>query len=213
MSDENVKATEDKATVEKANSAAEDKATEEKAKPAAKDKATEAKAKPAAEKKAAVEKAPVAEEKAEPAIEEPKAETPKLKIAPPPAGSQFHATGRRKRSIARVYITPGNGEITVNKRPIENYFFRGIWRYMVAQPLELTGTGDLFNVKINVRGGGQTGQAGAVKQALARALCEFSSELRPALKKAGFLMRDARVVERKKYGLAGARKRFQFSKR
>jgi small subunit ribosomal protein S9 len=192
---------------------------EEKAKPVVKEKKAKASVKKAkADKKddkvGDGESAEAVDPVEEPKVEEPKPVVPsKPQVAAPPAGSQFRATGRRKKSVARVFLTPGNGEITINKRPIENYFFRGIWRYMVAQPMLLTGTRDLFNVNVNVSGGGQTGQAGAVKHGISRALTEFNIDLRAALKSAGFLTRDARAVERKKYGLAGARKRYQFSKR
>ncbi len=204
-----------KKPVEKAEPAVEEK----KAKPVAKEKKAKASGKKAkADKKEDEvgddESAKVADPVEEPKVEEPKPiDPPKPQLAAPPAGSQFRATGRRKKSVARVYLTPGNGEITINKRPIENYFFRGIWRYMAVQPMLLTGTRDLFNVNVNVHGGGQTGQAGAVKHAISRALLEFNIDLRAPLKSAGFLTRDARTVERKKYGLAGARKRYQFSKR
>jgi small subunit ribosomal protein S9 len=126
---------------------------------------------------------------------------------------QFYGTGRRKTSVARVFLRAGQGQITVNKRSFENYFPRESLRLMVAQPLELTGTATQLDVKVNVAGGGLSGQAGAVRHGIARALLEFNDKLRPQLKRAGFLTRDPRMKERKKYGQPGARKRFQFSKR
>jgi len=126
---------------------------------------------------------------------------------------QFYGTGRRKTSVARVFLRAGQGQITVNKRPFEDYFPRESLRLLVAQPLELTGTAAQLDVKANVAGGGLSGQAGAVRHGIARALLEFNDKLRPQLKRAGFLTRDPRMKERKKYGQPGARKRFQFSKR
>lgn len=126
---------------------------------------------------------------------------------------QFYGTGRRKTSVARVFLRPGEGRITVNKRPVEDYFPRETLRLLVAQPLELTGTTTQFDVKVNVAGGGLSGQAGAVRHGIARALLVFNDKLRSQLKRAGFLTRDPRMKERKKYGQPGARKRFQFSKR
>ncbi|MBI3457137.1 MAG: 30S ribosomal protein S9 [Candidatus Rokubacteria bacterium] len=126
---------------------------------------------------------------------------------------QFYGTGRRKTSVARVFLRPGQGQITVNKRPFEDYFPRESLRLLVAQPLELTGTATQLNVVANVRGGGLSGQAGAVRHGIARGLLQFDEKLRPQLKRAGFLTRDPRMKERKKYGQPGARKRFQFSKR
>jgi small subunit ribosomal protein S9 len=127
---------------------------------------------------------------------------------------QFHGTGRRKTAIARVFIRPGGqGQITVNRRTFEDYFPRESLRLLVAQPLELTGTAAQFDVKVNVGGGGLSGQAGAVRHGIARALVRFDDKLRPQLKRAGLLTRDPRMKERKKYGQPGARKRFQFSKR
>lgn len=128
-------------------------------------------------------------------------------------GVQFYGTGRRKTAVARVFLRPGQGRITVNRRPFEDYFPRESLRLIVAQPLELTGTGAELDVKVNVGGGGLSGQAGAVRHGIARALLEFNDKLRPQLKRAGFLTRDPRMKERKKYGQPGARKRFQFSKR
>ena len=126
---------------------------------------------------------------------------------------QFYGTGRRKTSVARVFLRPGQGRIVVNRRPIEDYFPRETLRLLVTQPLELTGTTSQLDVKVNVGGGGLSGQAGAVRHGIARALLEFNVELRPQLKRAGMLTRDPRMKERKKYGQPGARKRFQFSKR
>ena len=129
------------------------------------------------------------------------------------AATQFYATGRRKESTARVFLRPGTGTITVNYREFGNYFPTEALRVQVKQPLQLTETADKFDVLCTVDGGGITGQAGAIRLGIARALCEFNAELRPRLKKDGLLTRDARAKERKKYGMAGARKRFQFSKR
>ena len=129
------------------------------------------------------------------------------------AAIQYYATGRRKESTARVFLRPGTGSITVNYREFGNYFPTEALRVQVTQPLQLTETADKFDVLCTVDGGGITGQAGAIRLGIARALCEFNAELRPRLKKDGLLTRDARAKERKKYGMAGARKRFQFSKR
>jgi small subunit ribosomal protein S9 len=126
---------------------------------------------------------------------------------------QFYGTGRRKTSVARVFLRPGPGRIMVNRRTFEDYFPRESLRLIVAQPLELTGTATQLDVLVNVTGGGLSGQAGAVRHGISRALLEFNGELRPQLKRAGFLTRDPRMKERKKYGQPGARKRFQFSKR
>lgn len=126
---------------------------------------------------------------------------------------QWHAVGRRKSAVARVYLRPGTGSVTINHRPIETYFVRPTSRQLVLAPFVLTETEGKFDVVINVRGGGLSGQAGAVRHGITRALMEFDPELRGALKRAGFVTRDARRVERKKYGQPGARKRFQFSKR
>jgi small subunit ribosomal protein S9 len=126
---------------------------------------------------------------------------------------RFYGTGRRKTSVARVFLLPGQGQITINKRAFEDYFPREALRLMVAQPLELTGTTAQLDVRVNVGGGGLSGQAGAVRHGIARALLEYDEGLRPQLKRAGFLTRDPRMKERKKYGQPGARKRFQFSKR
>ena len=129
------------------------------------------------------------------------------------AALQYYATGRRKESTARVFLRPGKGTITVNHREFGNYFPTEALRVQVRQPLQLTEAADKFDVVCTVDGGGVTGQAGAIRLGIARALVEFNGELRPRLKKEGLLTRDARAKERKKYGMAGARKRFQFSKR
>ena len=126
---------------------------------------------------------------------------------------RFYATGKRKRAIARVYMKPGSGNIVVNKRSFEEYFPRPSLKMVIRQPLEITGKTNQFDFYINVAGGGVAGQAGAVKHGISKALLAADADLRTVLKKAGFLTRDARVVERKKYGQHGARKRFQFSKR
>jgi small subunit ribosomal protein S9 len=125
----------------------------------------------------------------------------------------FTATGRRKASIARVRLSPGEGKILVNKRDFDDYFPWETGKAAVRQPLEATETVGKVDITISVRGGGLTGQAGAIRHGISRALTLFDPELRGALKKAGYLTRDARVVERKKYGQPGARKKFQFSKR
>ncbi len=129
------------------------------------------------------------------------------------AEARYYGTGRRKSSVARVYLVPGNGKITINKRNIDDYFGLETLKLIIRQPLELTGLGAKFDVKVNVFGGGFTGQAGAIRHGISRALLEADAELRPALKKAGFLTRDPRMKERKKYGLKGARRAPQFSKR
>lgn len=126
---------------------------------------------------------------------------------------QYLGTGRRKRSVARVFLRPGKGEITVNHRSFENYFPTESARAMVRQPLAATETVDKFDILILADGGGWAGQAGAARLGVSRALVEFNTELRPRLKKLGYLTRDPRAHERKKYGQKGARKRFQFSKR
>lgn len=126
---------------------------------------------------------------------------------------EFYGTGRRKRAIARVFLRPGKGAITVNKRDFENYFPRTCLREIIRQPLDITNTDGKFDILINVGGGGDSGQAGAVRHGITRALLQYDKGLRPILKRAGFITRDPRVVERKKYGLRGARRRFQFSKR
>ncbi len=129
------------------------------------------------------------------------------------ASIEYYGTGRRKTSTARVFLRPGSGAITVNHREFERFFPTDVLRTTVKRPLLLTETGDKFDVLATVAGGGINGQAGAVRLGIARALVEFNAELRKQLKKDGLLTSDSRVKERKKYGLAGARKRFQFSKR
>ena len=126
---------------------------------------------------------------------------------------QYYGTGRRKSSVARVYLRPGSGQVTINKRSLEQYFGREVLRKIALQPLELAEMGEQFHIYINVHGGGLSGQAGAVRHGISRALLAADEELRPPLKKAGMLTRDSRKVERKKYGQPGARKRYQFSKR
>jgi small subunit ribosomal protein S9 len=126
---------------------------------------------------------------------------------------RYYATGKRKSAIARVYMKTGNGNIVVNKRSYDEYFSRPSLKMIIKQPFEITGKKDQFDLYINVSGGGVAGQAGAVKHGISKALLEYDAELRGVLKKAGFLTRDARIKERKKYGQPGARKRFQFSKR
>ncbi len=125
----------------------------------------------------------------------------------------FYATGRRKESTARVWVKEGNGTIVVNGRPLDEYFGRETSKMVINQPLQLVEQMGKVDITVNVVGGGLSGQAGAIRHGISRALCVFNPEFRPALKKAGFLTRDARVVERKKYGQPGARRRFQFSKR
>ena len=129
------------------------------------------------------------------------------------AQKYIYATGRRKTSTARVFLKPGNGKFTINDREMNNYLEIPILRLVVQQPLVETGTSGKVDLKITVTGGGPSGQAGAIRHGIARALIGLNPELRPVLKKAGFLTRDPRMVERKKYGLAGARKRYQYSKR
>ncbi|MCR5543127.1 MAG: 30S ribosomal protein S9 [Eubacterium sp.] len=127
--------------------------------------------------------------------------------------TRYYGTGRRKSSVARVYVTPGSGKITVNKKDVEEYFGLETLKVIVRQPFAVTGTEGKFDVNVNVYGGGFTGQAGAIRHGIARALCEASDDYRPILKKAGYLTRDPRMKERKKYGLKGARRAPQFSKR
>jgi len=126
---------------------------------------------------------------------------------------QNYGTGRRKTAVARVYIRPGKGVISVNGRPVDEFFSRETGRMVVRQPLELTKTTASFDITVNVDGGGESGQAGAVRHGITRALIEFDASLRPVLKKAGLVTRDAREVERKKVGLHKARRAKQFSKR
>lgn len=129
------------------------------------------------------------------------------------AKAKYYGTGRRKSSIARVYLVPGTGKVTINKRDIDNYFGLETLKLIVRQPLALTETADKFDVIVTVRGGGFTGQAGAIRHGVSRALLQADADYRPALKKAGFLTRDPRMKERKKYGLKAARRAPQFSKR
>lgn len=129
------------------------------------------------------------------------------------SATQYYGTGRRKTSTARVYLTSGDGSITVNKRPLDGYFGREVARMIVKQPLELVEMTEKFDINVSVRGGGSFGQAGAIRHGITRALMEYDSELKPTLRKAGFVTRDAREVERKKVGLRKARKKPQFSKR
>ncbi len=126
---------------------------------------------------------------------------------------RYYATGRRKTSVARVWLTPGEGSVKINKRSIDDYLKRETAKMIIRQPLELTETLGKFDIYVNVRGGGISGQAGAIKHGISRALLAVNSDFRPLLKKSGFLTRDSRVKERKKYGQPGARKRFQYSKR
>ena len=130
------------------------------------------------------------------------------------AQAKFYGTGRRKSSVARVYIIPGGtGKITINKRDMDEHFGLETLKIIVKQPLELTGLTNKFDIRVNVHGGGFTGQAGAIRHGITRALIESDAELRPALKAAGFVTRDPRMKERKKYGLKAARRAPQFSKR
>ena len=129
------------------------------------------------------------------------------------ASARFYGTGRRKKAIARVYLVPGTGNITVNKRSIDDYFGLETLKVIVRQPLVATETADKFDVIVTVKGGGYTGQAGAVRHGIARALLQADAEYRPTLKVAGYLTRDPRMKERKKYGLKAARRAPQFSKR
>jgi small subunit ribosomal protein S9 len=123
------------------------------------------------------------------------------------------STGRRKESVARVRLTPGTGNITINDRTLDEYFGRETSKMILVEPLKLVDQMGKLDVFVRVHGGGLSGQAGAIRHGITRALCEYNGEYRPVLKKAGFITRDARAVERKKYGRPGARKRFQFSKR
>ncbi len=129
------------------------------------------------------------------------------------SNERYYGTGRRKSSVARVYLIPGSGKITINKRDIDEYLGLETLKVVVRQPLTLTNTLDKFDVLVNVRGGGYTGQAGAIRHGIARALLEVDAEYRQPLKEAGFLTRDPRMKERKKYGLKAARRAPQFSKR
>ncbi len=127
--------------------------------------------------------------------------------------TKYYGTGRRKSSVARVYLVPGKGEVIINKRKMDDYFGLDTLKFVVKQPLVLTNTEAKFDVLVNVHGGGFTGQAGAIRHGVSRALLQVDADYRPALKSAGFLTRDARMKERKKYGLKGARRAPQFSKR
>ena len=129
------------------------------------------------------------------------------------ANSKFYGTGRRKKSIARVYLVPGTGKVTINKRDIDEYLGLETLKVIVRQPLAATDTADKFDVLVNVRGGGYTGQAGAIRHGIARALLQADPDYRRILTKAGYLTRDPRMKERKKYGLKAARRAPQFSKR
>lgn len=129
------------------------------------------------------------------------------------ASERYYGTGRRKTSVARVYLVPGTGKITINKRDIEDYLGLEVLRMTVRQPLVATETSEKFDVCVNVLGGGMAGQAGAIRHGISRALLEADQDFRPVLKKAGFLTRDPRMKERKKYGLKAARRAPQFSKR
>ena len=129
------------------------------------------------------------------------------------AKERFYGTGRRKKSVARVYLMPGTGKIVINKRDIDEYFGLETLKLIVRQPLAATETADKFDVLVNVHGGGTTGQAGAIRHGISRALLQVDNDYRPTLKSAGFLTRDPRMKERKKYGLKAARRAPQFSKR
>ena len=129
------------------------------------------------------------------------------------ADIQYYGTGRRKTSTARVYLRPGAGNVQVNRKAFESYFPNETLRMIIRQPLNLTETTNKFDVLVNVAGGGPSGQAGAIRHGITRALLEYNADLRPSLKHAGLITRDPRIKERKKYGQKGARKRFQFSKR
>jgi small subunit ribosomal protein S9 len=126
---------------------------------------------------------------------------------------RYYATGKRKTSVARVWLKPGEGNITINKRSIDDYLKRETAKMVIRQPLELTENLGKYDIYVNVRGGGISGQAGAIKHGISRALLEVNPDYRPVLKKAGFLTRDSRIKERKKYGQPGARARYQYSKR
>ena len=129
------------------------------------------------------------------------------------ANAKYYGTGRRKSSVARVYLVPGTGKVTINKRDMDEYFGLDTLKVIVRQPLAATETADKFDVLVNVRGGGYTGQAGAIRHGIARALLNVDADYRPILKSAGFLTRDPRMKERKKYGLKAARRAPQFNKR
>jgi small subunit ribosomal protein S9 len=127
--------------------------------------------------------------------------------------SRYYATGKRKNSIARVWMMPGSGRVTINDRPMDQYFGRDVLKMIIRQPFEVTGTVDKFDVLVNVLGGGNSGQAGAIRHGISKALLAVDAESRVKLRKEGLLTRDPRAKERKKYGQKGARARFQFSKR
>ncbi len=129
------------------------------------------------------------------------------------AASRFYATGRRKNSIARVWMMPGTGKVTINDKPMDQYFGRDVLKMIIRQPFEVTGTADKFDVLVSVLGGGNSGQAGAIRHGISKALLAVDAESRGKLRKEGLLTRDPRAKERKKYGQKGARARFQFSKR
>lgn len=129
------------------------------------------------------------------------------------AEQKYYATGKRKTSIARIWVKPGTGEITINKRTLDEFFGRETSKMVVRQPLELTDNMGKFDISVNVCGGGASGQAGAIKHGITRVLLDINPELRAVLKKSGFITRDSRIKERKKYGKRGARRSFQFSKR
>lgn len=148
-----------------------------------------------------------------PSTTEPSAPAPEDAAPQLDAMGRAYATGKRKNAIARVWIKPGAGRVTVNGRDSEIYFARPVLRMIINQPFEAAGRGNQFDVMCTVTGGGLSGQAGAVRHGISRALVYFEPELRPVLKRGGFLTRDSRVVERKKYGRAKARRSFQFSKR
>jgi small subunit ribosomal protein S9 len=129
------------------------------------------------------------------------------------AEEQFYGTGKRKTAVARVWMRPGNGQMTVNKKPVEKYLVRESDRMLTMEPLKITDMADKFDIYVNVKGGGISGQAGAIRHGISRALILVDPKLRDSVKKEGFLTRDSRMKERKKYGQPGARKRFQYSKR
>jgi len=129
------------------------------------------------------------------------------------ADIQYYGTGRRKTSTARIYLRPGTGNVVVNRKAFDTYFPNETLRMIIRQPLNLTETANKFDILANVAGGGPSGQAGAIRHGITRALLEYNADLRPTLKHAGLITRDPRIKERKKYGQKGARKRFQFSKR
>lgn len=129
------------------------------------------------------------------------------------AEERFYATGKKKSSVARVWLKPGSGQFTINKRSLDDYFKREVLKMITQQPFELTDTLGKYDVFVNVHGGGTSGQAGAIRHGISKALLEINSDFRPILKKVGFITRDARLKERKKYGQKGARARFQYSKR